>query len=561
MRSTHAYPTLGRDNTYHINSDGEPAYSLRFRHVGKFHAPGLAPVHNDSGWFHIHPDGESAYAYRYEYVWGFYCGMAAAKDSGGWMHVDMSGTPIYGERYVWVGNFQEGLCPVQSNEGFFHIDTAGRRAYTEIHAYVGDFRDGVAVATSSQDSLSRHITSDGKLLHFGAFSDLDIFHKGFARAKDSRGWFHIRPNGQACYPERYVSVESFYNGLSRADSLNGSRVRIDCNGTSINSFQGGDAKSGEIFQALSTDIVGYWKSLTITCAVKAGLFEALPGATLVLSEKIRLSPEMVRRLLRATTELDLTSKCQNDCWSLTTKGELLVRSHPTSLAYSALEMAGEHISRWQQLGDTLMGLSSPSDIFEEASMNSGRAKCLQLMMNSYAVRDYSRAISALSLPDNGTIVDAGGGLGSLARQMKASRPRLEVLVLERPEVCEQAATLGMAGAVKWVSGDFTRPWPILADIITMSRVLHDWDDHKCLEILKYAKSSLRPGGRIIILETVLSADGCEGGLCDLHLLAVSGGKERTLSDFMALCASAGLVLSDVREASSLHKALHFKPAL
>jgi SAM-dependent methyltransferase len=272
-----------------------------------------------------------------------------------------------------------------------------------------------------------------------------------------------------------------------------------------------------------------------------------------------MKTEMVGRLLRATTELGLTFRCQDGTWSRTTKGDLLIRSHPTSLAYSALEMAGPYIRKWLELDATLMGLSSASDIFAEASTLSDRAMHLQLMMNSYAVHDYTRAVSALLLPSNGSVVDAGGGLGAMARQMKASNPQLDVVVLERPEICKLANSLSKDSGVRWTPGDFTRSWPILADVVTMSRVLHDWDDHKFVEILRHAKASLRPGGRIIAIETVLSEQGWEGGLCDLHLLVLSGGKERTLSEFITLFESAGLILTDVLEASSLHKALHFKP--
>jgi hypothetical protein len=542
-----------------VNADGTPAYSSRFKHVGKFHPPGLAPAHEDSGWMHIQTDGMAAYSNRYEHTWGFYCGLAAAKDAAGWMHVAASGVPAYEERYAWVGNFQEGLCPVQSCDGFYHVDQSGRRVYADTYSYAGDFRDGIAVVTSSEDGLCRHITSDGKPLHEGAFIDLDVFHKGFARAKDARGWFHITPDGKACYPERYASVEPFYNGLARADTADGRRVRISPNGATVDSFHAVSACQDGLFDELSSDIVGYWKSLAISASVKAGLFESLPGSPMAVAEKIGIKMEMVNRLLRATTELGLTFKHPDGTWMRTTKGDMLVRAHPSSLAYSALEMAGPHITKWQQLDATLKGHSSCSDVFEEASATPERATHLHLMMNSYASRDYARAVSALHLPVSGVIVDAGGGLGALAQKIKASNPKLDVVVLERPEVCELAAKLGMAGDIKWEAGDFARPWPILADVITMSRVLHDWDDLKCLEILTHAKSSLRAGGRVIIVETVLTEDGWHGGLCDLHLLAVSGGKERTISDFVELCGSAGLTLVDMLDASSLHKALHFKP--
>lgn len=558
MTDSPKYPSVCPDGTHHVHTDGRPAYPERFSYVGKFHEPGLAPVRDHSGWFHIRANGQPAYDYRYEHVWGVYHGRAAAKLGEGWMHIDAAGKPAYPQRYRWVGNYQEGACVVQSGEGFFHIDEAGRRIYGETYAYVGDFRDGIAVATSAHDGQCRHIKRDGTLLHPNAFVDLDVFHKGYARAKDSRGWHHVNVRGQSCYLERYLSVEPFYNGLARVDGANGRRLRIDETGAEVDSFEAGRGARDEDFQAVSSDIVGYWKSLTITCAVQLGLFEALPGHSNDLAPVIGLSPEMTQRLLRATAELGLTKRSTAGIWSRTAKGDLLSRSHSTSLSYSALEMAGQHIGRWQRLLHTLRGLASPGDIFEEASNSPGRAENLHLMMNSYALRDYAHVIPALDLPETGKVIDAGGGLGALARQIHSTNPKLEVFVLERPEVCKQAREFCREESVKWISADFAKPWPVSADVITMARVLHDWDDRRCHEILLHAKASLRTGGRIVIIESVLSDDGWEGGLCDLHLLAVSGGRERTLAEFVRLGSATGLSLSYVREASGLHHAMHFK---
>ncbi len=554
------YPLPSSDGTHHVDAEGKPAYAKRFLQVGKFHPPGLAPAGDDTGWFHINREGQPAYPTRYMHVWGFYCGLAAAKDDRGWMHINESGASIYGQRFVWVGNFQENRCTVQAEAGFYHIDTEGQPIYPGAHAYAGDFRDGVAVVTSRHDGLCRHITTDGSLLHAQAFVDLDVFHKGFARAKDSRGWHHIDQLGQACYFERYASIEPFYNGLARADTFDGRRVRIDATGAEVDSFKDGWMTADENFQSLSADIVGYWKSFTITCAVKRGLFEALPGTTHAVADRTGVPSGMVLRLLRATAELGLVARDPQGIWSMTSRGEFLAQRHPATLAFSALEMGGHHLDRWRQLESTLTGRALPGDVFEEAALSPDRARNLQTMMNSYAIHDYSDAVSALTLPDTGIIVDAGGGLGALARGMKRSRPGLEVLILERPEVCQQANDIATDGAVRWIAGDFTQPWPVVADVVTMSRVLHDWDDAKCLVILRHARACLKSGGKVIILESVLSENGWGGGLCDLHLLAVSGGKERTLAEFISLCDAAGLELSDVRKASGLHQALHFNPS-
>lgn len=45
---------------------------------------------------------------------------------------------------------------------------------------------------------------------------------------------------------------------------------------------------------------------------------------------------------------------------------------------------------------------------------------------------------------------------------------------------------------------------------------------------------------------VLDESSCAGALCDLHLLAVTGGKERTASQFHELLASSGFRLLEIR---------------
>jgi hypothetical protein len=552
------YPHPSLDCTHHTDNSGKPAYSKRFREVGKFHAPGLAPVFDESGWYHILPNGKPAYKQRYEKVWGFYCGYAAAKDLTGWTHIDSDGFPIYNERYIWVGNFQENLCSIQNQSGFFHINTKGKKIYPEYYAYVGDFRDGAAVATSQIDGQSRHIKSDGNQLHTRSFQCLDVFHKGYARAKDENGWYHINPDGISCYPQRYRNVEPFYNGLSVVEDSNGRRIRISEKGEIIDILSEEYITENEHFQSLSADIVGYWKSLTITCAIKLGLIEALPGTTEVIAKNIDIRTEMARRILRATTELKLTIKNKSGIWILTSKGKQLKLSHPTSLAFSALEMCGPLLHKWKNLEEVLKDKINSGDVFAEAACSDERYKILHDMMNSYANRDYQGSAEHLFLPNDGIVIDAGGGLGSLAGQIKSFKPRLEVKVFDRPEVCKLAKERFYDSNLDWISGDFFQSWPIQADVIIMSRVLHDWDDNKCEAILKNARAALKKNGKIVLVETILSENSEECGLCDLHLLTVSGGKERTLNEFIQLGNKCGISLCGVNKISALHNALEFK---
>jgi hypothetical protein len=57
--------------------DGVPAYALRYREVGKYHEPGVAPAVDDHGATHVDVLGQPAYAPRFVRTFGFYEGRAA----------------------------------------------------------------------------------------------------------------------------------------------------------------------------------------------------------------------------------------------------------------------------------------------------------------------------------------------------------------------------------------------------------------------------------------------------------------------------------------------------
>ena len=109
---------------------------------------------------------------------------------------------------------------------YHHIDRQGRPLTNRRWSYVGDFRDGVAVV-HAEDGRSTHIDDHGALVHGQWLVDLDVFHKGYARARDERGWMHVDRAGLPVYERRFASVEPFYNGQARVELEDGSVEIID----------------------------------------------------------------------------------------------------------------------------------------------------------------------------------------------------------------------------------------------------------------------------------------------------------------------------------------------
>jgi len=540
--------TIAPEGTHHLTSTNKPAYAERFDQVLAFHAPGLAPVVRRGEAWHIQQDGLPAYTQRFVKTFGFYEGFAAVEAKNGWLHITPGGRDLYFERYAWCGNFQGGRCTVRKmDDQYLHITAEGQPAYTRRWKYAGDYRHGIAVV-QAQSGRSTHIDRSGHLLHEQWFLDLDVFHKGFARARDQDGWMHVNTKGKPIYGKRFYAVEPFYNGQARVERFDGALEVIDESGRRLVELR--PALHSD-FAALSRDMVGFWRTQTIAVAVRLRVIDALPAGENLIAERCGLRPDGARRLLRALGELRLV-RCENGRWDLTKRGEYLRRSDSLTLADAALEYADRFSRMWERLPDavSLGSAWAPPDVFGEVARDEKRREGHHRMLRSYARHDYPEVIRALDLLGCERIIDAGGGLGTLATMLLETFPSVNVTVLDRPEVIEQARR-ECAARIAWHPGDIFEPWGLQADAVILSRVIHDWDDDRAQRILRQARAALQPGGRLFIVEMLIPEGSMEGALCDLHLLVATGGRERRSDEFERLLVAAGFKLQEVRHLPAL----------
>ncbi len=537
------------DGTHHV-AWGNPAYAFRFQEVLKFHAPGLAPVLDDSGAYHITPDGRPAYRERHRRTFGFYEGRAAVHSSEEWFHILPDGNSLYPERYAWCGNFQEGRCPVRDGAGrYFHLTAEGVAAYDQRYRYAGDFRDGMAVV-QRDDGRHSHIDRDGNLIHGRWFLDLDVFHKDHARARDSRGWHHIDPSGEAVYDRRFENVEPFYNGQARVQGFDGSLAVIDESGETVLELRPPLRSS---LEDLSADMVGYWRTQTIRAAVELGVLDALPARAGQLEKELGLAVGMGPRLMRALAELDLVTQARDGTFSATGKGRYLERSHPHSMADAALMWAGKTRDAWTGITQSLRtGLSSFMEtvgmgFFEHLGERPEELREYHRALASYARHDYRWLPEVVDFGIHRRVLDAGGGTGELAFTLVRSFPGLAATVMDRPEVVDAAVVPGdVAGSCGLVAGDLFETWPERADAVILARVLHDWPDLEVAMILKRAREAMTDGGCLYLIEMMVD-DSPSGGLLDLNMLVTTGGMERSADQYGKLLSDAGFRVLDVVE--------------
>ncbi len=521
----------------------------------KFHAPGLAPVLDDSGAYHITPDGLPAYDARHVRTFGFYEGLAAVHSADGWFHALPDGSPLCYERYTWCGNFQEGRCTVRLPDGrYFHLDEDGTPAYVERYRYAGDFKDGYAVV-QRDDGQHSHIDQSGALLHGRWLLDLDVFHKDFARARDEQGWHHVDFEGQPLYQNRYGKVEPFYNGQARVEGFDGSLSVIGESGETLLQLRG---PLRTPLEELSGDMVGMWRTQAIRAAVELGVFQALPASPQDIERSLELADSVGIRLMRALAELRLVRSDNGGVYRPTEKGALLQRSHPFSLADAASLWGGETYAAWAEAEYSLRtGRSAFRELYGRNPFEPLKDRPEQLQSShrafaSYARHDYQSLATACDFGTHSHILDAGGGTGELSFALLRAYPKLTATVMDLPEVVGLAeAPDGLKGRCQFVPGDLFGQWPVNSDAVVLARVLHDWPDDDAVRILARARESMLAGGALYVVEMALDGSTGAGGLLDLNMLIVAGGAERTEDQFRHLLDGTGFELLGVTPTGSV----------
>ena len=147
-------------------------------------------------------------------------------------------------------------------------------------------------------------------------------------------------------------------------------------------------------------------------------------------------------------------------------------------------------------------------------------------------------LAALDWRGDETVVDVGGGNGSLLVELVRRRPGLRGIVFDLPETTRDEASLGER--IEFVAGDFFERVPP-GDVHVLATILHDWDDERAAAILRTIRAAAPPGGRLLVIDAVIPPGNDPHGAkwLDLLMLALFAGRERDESQWRELLEGAG----------------------
>lgn len=238
----------------------------------------------------------------------------------------------------------------------------------------------------------------------------------------------------------------------------------------------------------------------------------------------------------------------------TEASRLLTSEHPMSMrAFS--RMMGQPVF-WASFGKLEHSFRTGSPSLEQVApeglwpyfeAHPNEAAVFGQAMTAKAAADTAAVLGAYDFSRFATIADVGGGRGHLLRAVLDAAPDAAGVLFDLPHVIE-AFDLPDERLTTHAGDFFVDPLPA-ADAYLLMEVIHDWGDAEAVAILTAIRRAAPPDATILIIEGV-APDGPPDPrvqTLDIVMLAVTGGRERSASQFAKLLDSAGLRLSSVVE--------------
>ncbi|HEX5535164.1 MAG TPA: methyltransferase [Actinomycetales bacterium] len=265
-----------------------------------------------------------------------------------------------------------------------------------------------------------------------------------------------------------------------------------------------------------------------------------------------LNPDALDRVLGLLATYGLFRRDGSGGWLHTELSRRLRSDDPRSLR-SFVRMSGsgfcwgsvtelEHSLRTGRSGITRLHAGGP---WAYLAAHPEQADIFQQAMTDKSHGDIAIALSAYDFSRHRRIADVGGGSGHLVKALLEKYPDTSGVLFDLPQV---TANVAPTSRLDVVGGDFfVDPFPV-CDAYVLMNIVHDWDDPEAAAILSAAAEAGRSrAATVLVIEAIMPEGGEDRWprMLDVLMLAVTGGRERTVAEYETLLTRAGLTLVQV----------------
>ncbi|XP_070607916.1 acetylserotonin O-methyltransferase [Erythrolamprus reginae] len=343
---------------------------------------------------------------------------------------------------------------------------------------------------------------------------------------------------------------------------------------------------------------GFLVSKVMFTACELGVFDLLQESEEKLSskaiaERLRSSLHGMERLLDACVGLKLleveVSKEGAFYCNTEISEQFLTKSSPKSQYHTCMYYSKTIYPCWQYLTEAVregknqykraFGISSKA-VFE--ALYRSEEEMLKFMYGLNAIWSLcgKDVIGAFDLSPFTMICDLGGkflnnvsllikntdnkifaflgGAGALAQECVSLYPDCTVTIFDLPKVIQTAKKHFVPlekHRINFYEGDFFKDPIPEAELYILARILHDWSDENCVQLLTKVQKSCKTGGGILLIETLLNEDKSgplESQLYSLNMLVHTEGKERSAAEYSKLLTASGFKEIKIKKSGKLY---------
>ena len=307
-------------------------------------------------------------------------------------------------------------------------------------------------------------------------------------------------------------------------------------------------------------IQGFWLSRALYVVAKLGIPDLLqdgPKSSAELAQASGTHARSLNRVLRALASVDVFAEDDQGRFALTPLAATLRTDAPGSLRFFAIEeLGGNHYAAWEKmLYSVKTGAIAFNHLYSMSkwqynAQHPEEGRIFDEAMASFSSVVNQAIVAAYDFSSNATIVDLGGGDGSLVAAILKAHSQLRGVLADLPHVVDGAQRRfnaeGLAERCKVVAGDFFISAPE-GDTYVLKWIIHDWDDEQSVAILKNCRSAMTKDGRVLVAEAIIPPGNGPSfhKFMDLNMLVMNGGRERTEVEYRALFDAAGLRLARI----------------
>jgi hypothetical protein len=303
---------------------------------------------------------------------------------------------------------------------------------------------------------------------------------------------------------------------------------------------------------------GYYVSQAIHVAASLGIADLLADGARTsddLAEAAGADADSLYRLLRALASVGVLHQGDGRLFSLTPIGELLRSDVPGSLhGWAAYAGRPYFWAAWADLlhsvqtGENAFRHVHGQDIWSYRADRPDESLLFDAAMKALTGASNAALIEAFDFSRFRTLVDVGGGNGTLLADVLASNPALQGVLFDQAHVVAGADQVleaaGVADRCRIESGNFFEAVPEGGDAYLLKSIIHDWEDEDSSAILRVVRAAMPEGATLLVVERELGApnEDAPPKFSDLNMLVGPGGRERTQDEYASLFESTGFRL-------------------